>query len=118
MEEKERLPCRIETSLIYCYNDQTLKLRLQSGGIFAGSRQSLGGFSLLDQAHIIRFNKIDGLYITEPDTLRIAVAEITLENAPVDSIETHCAEWAYTDACAAADTDIIVHHYAARARLL
>jgi hypothetical protein len=73
----------------------------------------LGGFPALDEAHVTRLDKINGLDFTEPDTLRLAVTEVALEDPPVDGIITHGTEWADADACAATDAGIIVNADAA-----
>jgi hypothetical protein len=59
----------------------------------------------------MRLNKIDGLHITESDTLRIAVANVTFEDPSIGGIKIHCSERTYADAGTAADTGIIVNGY-------
>jgi hypothetical protein len=61
------------------------------------------------QTHLISIDKIDGLFFTESDTLRIAITKVAFENLFIDGIKTHCAERANTNARTAADADIVVN---------
>jgi len=81
-------------------------------GLFARIRYPLRGLPALDNTHIIRLNKIDGLDVTESDTLRITVTNIALENPPIGRIKIHGSEGTDADAGAAADAGIIVNGYA------
>ena len=56
-------------------------------------------------------DKIDGLDITESDALRVAVANVTLDNPPIGGVKIHGAERTNADAGTAADTGIIVNRY-------
>ena len=84
---------------------------LEISSLFTRIRYPLRGFAALDNTHIIRLNKIDGLHITESDALRITVTNIAFEDPPVGGIKIHCPERTYADAGAAADTGIIVNGY-------
>ena len=95
-----------------------LKLRRQISSRFTRSRNSLRGFAALDKTHIIGLNKINGLYVTESDTLRIAVANVALEDPPIDGVKIHCTEGTYADTGTAADAGVVVHGYAAQRLIL
>jgi len=69
----------------------------QIGSLLTGIRYPLGGFAAFHNGHIARLDKLDGLDITEPDTLRVAVADIALENPPIGGIVIHGAEGTYAD---------------------
>ena len=86
-----------------------LKLRRQIGSFFTRSRYALRSLTAFDDADIIGLDKIDGLDVTEPDTLGIAVANVAFENPPVGGIETHGPEWTDADTGTAADTGIIIN---------
>jgi hypothetical protein len=72
----------------------------------------LGGLAAPENAHVIGLDKINGLYVTESDTLGITVANVALQNPTIDGIEIHCAKRANADAGPAANTGIIVNSYA------
>ena len=84
---------------------------LQISSLFTRIRYPLRGFAALDNTHIIRLNKIDGLDITESDTLRISVANVAFEHPSIGGIKTHGPERTDADTGAAADTGIIVNGY-------
>jgi hypothetical protein len=82
------------------------------GGPFTRIRYPLCGLPALDNTDIIGLDEIDSLDVTEPDTLRITVANIAFEDPAVSGIKIHGPERTDADAGAAADTDIIVNGYA------
>ena len=70
---------------------------LEISSLFTRIRYPLRGFAALDNTHIVGLNKIDGLDITESDTLRITVANVAFEDPPISGIKIHCSEWTYAD---------------------
>ena len=71
--------------------------------------------SSFQNAHIVLFNEIHGFYITEPDALRISVAEVALEDHFIDDVVVHGPEGADGHTGAAADANIVVDHHPAHA---
>jgi len=85
---------------------------LQVGSLPTGIRYPFGGFAALYNGHITRLDKRDGLDVAKPDTLRIAVTDVALEDPPIGGIVIHSTEGTYADAGTAADTGIIVNAHA------
>jgi hypothetical protein len=61
--------------------------------------------SCFQNAYIVRFNEIHGLYITETDALGIAVAEVALEDHFIDDVVVHGPEGADGHTGAATDAE-------------
>jgi hypothetical protein len=70
---------------------------MQIASLFTGIRNPLGSLPAFSNGHITRFNKFDSLYVTEPDALRIAVTDVTLENPSIGGIKIHGPEGTDTD---------------------
>jgi hypothetical protein len=86
-----------------------LHLSLQRRSRFARSRYAFSRISGLDQTDLIGIYKIDGLFFTESDTLRIAITEVAFEDLFIDGIKTHRAERTNANARTATDADIVVN---------
>jgi hypothetical protein len=69
--------------------------------------------SSFQNTHIVLFNKIHGFYITEPDALGIAVAEVALEDYFIGDIVVHSPEGADGHTGAATDAAIVINHHSA-----
>jgi hypothetical protein len=71
--------------------------------------EPFGRFPALLQADVPGFNQVDGFGVTEANTLRIAVAEITFDYLAIRGYEMHGAERTHRNAGAAADAFIVVY---------
>ena len=67
--------------------------------------------SCFQNAHIVLFNEIHGFYITEPDALRISVAEVALEDHFIDDVVVHGPEGADGHTGAATNASVVINHH-------
>jgi hypothetical protein len=68
----------------------------------------------LIDSHLVRLDKINSLYFTEPDTLRVPVTVVALENLSVGGIKIHGAERTYANTRTAANADIMINGHLCR----
>jgi hypothetical protein len=76
-----------------------------------GTGKFLRRNSFFQNAHVVRFNEIHGLDITETDALGIAVAEIALEDHFIDGVVAHGPKGADGHTGAATDADVVINHH-------
>jgi hypothetical protein len=76
-------------------------------------RDFLSSSSLFGDAHPVSLHIVHGFHITETNTLRISVAEITLKILSVNDTEIHRAKGADRYTGAAADANVVINHHPA-----
>jgi hypothetical protein len=84
---------------------------VQGGSLFLGCGQSLRRIPLLMNAEPISRNIIDGLHVTETDTLGLPTTQVALEDLFVDDVIIHRPEGTNSDTGTTADTDILINRY-------
>jgi hypothetical protein len=72
-------------------------------------------YSGFQNAHIVRFNEINGFYITETDALGITVAEVAFEDLFIDDVVVHGPKGADSHTGTATDAGIVINHHPAQA---
>lgn len=86
-----------------------LRLRQKRGRLFACLGKAFRGSPLLAYADLVGGHKGNRIHLAEPDTLRITVTEVALDDLFVNDIEIHRSEGAHSHTGAASDAYIIIH---------
>jgi hypothetical protein len=99
-------------AFLFCrerFDQVALHFFMKRKRLFLGGLEPGCSGPLFVQADAGAVHKLNGFYVTEPDALRVAVTQITLDDLSFNWIEAHGAEGAHGNTGATADADIVIH---------